>query len=110
MARTRWQTIRDTMPAYEADRTQTRGMGATAEVFRSGREAIRSNHPAGSFAAEGPLAAEITGDHSLAWSLGERSPLARIYDRDGWVLLLGVGHDHNTSLQTSLDHLRRHRS
>src|SRR5262249_32745461 len=29
---------------------------------------------------------------------GEQSPLARLYDLDGWVLLLGVGHDHNTSL------------
>jgi aminoglycoside 3-N-acetyltransferase len=26
------------------------------------------------------------------------SPLARVYDLDGWVLLLGVGHEHNTSL------------
>src|SRR5207247_3252246 len=29
---------------------------------------------------------------------GEGGPLARIYDLDGWVLLLGVGHDSNTSM------------
>ncbi|MCP4092751.1 MAG: AAC(3) family N-acetyltransferase, partial [Planctomycetes bacterium] len=30
--------------------------------------------------------------------LGERSPLARIYELQGSVLLLGVGHESNTSL------------
>jgi len=35
----------------------------------------------------------------------ENSPLARVYDRDGDVLLLGVGHDSNTSL-----HLAEHRA
>ncbi len=93
-----WQTIRDTMPAYEADRTRTRGMGATAEVFRDGKNVLRSSHPAGSFAAEGPVAAQIANRHSLSWTFGEESPLARLYDLDGWVLLLGVGHEHNTSM------------
>lgn len=37
-------------------------------------------------------------DHSLDDALGEGSPLARVYDLDGQVLLLGVGHDNNTSL------------
>ena len=30
--------------------------------------------------------------------MGEGSPLARIYDLGGFVLLLGVGHDSNTSM------------
>ncbi|MDF2718702.1 MAG: aminoglycoside N3-acetyltransferase [Paenibacillus sp.] len=30
--------------------------------------------------------------------MGERSPLARIYEAEGRVLLLGVGHGNNTSL------------
>jgi aminoglycoside 3-N-acetyltransferase len=30
--------------------------------------------------------------------LGEGSPLARLYELEGWVLLLGVGHENNTSL------------
>jgi aminoglycoside 3-N-acetyltransferase len=41
---------------------------------------------------------DIVENHSLAWSLGEQSPLARVYDLDGHVLLLGVGHANNTSL------------
>ena len=36
-------------------------------------------------------------DYELEFGLGEGSPLARIYDLEGWVLLLGCGFDSNTS-------------
>lgn len=93
-----WQTIRDTMPAYDLAMTPTRGMGAIPEAFRRGADVRRSAHPQLSFAARGPQADFITQGHALDFGLGETSPLARLYDLDGWVLLLGVGHANNTSL------------
>ena len=92
-----WQEIRETMPPFEAAVTPSSGMGVVPETFRCRPGVCRSNHPQTSFAAAGPEAAWFTADHCLQDGLGEQSPLARVYERDGWVLLLGVGHERNTS-------------
>ncbi len=93
-----WDTIRATMPAYDPALTPTYHMGIIPETFRKQTEVLRSNHPDASFAARGRHAQRIVADHALVPLFGEESPLARIYDLDGWVLLLGVGHGNNTSL------------
>lgn len=93
-----WEVIRRETPAFDPTISPTRKMGAIVECFRTQPGTIRSTHPHVSFAARGPNAALITAQHSLQAGLGEGSPLARIYDLAGHVLLLGVGHGNNTSL------------
>jgi aminoglycoside 3-N-acetyltransferase len=100
-----WPVIRATMPAYDPAVTPpARQLGVVVQVARTWPGARRSAHPQDSFAAVGPAAETVTAGHALDSGFGERSPLARVHDLDGDVLLLGVGHGSNTSL-----HLAEHR-
>lgn len=105
-----WQTVRNTMPAYDPDTSPTRMMGVLAENFRRWPGALRSNHPQGGFVAVGKHAATITANHDLEQQFGDQSPLGRLYDLDGYVCLLGVGYGNNTSLHLAeerMDNPRR---
>ena len=100
-----WQTVYEEWPAFDPATTPTRQMGIIADTFRHWPGVVRSYHPTGSFAVWGQHAKWISAEHQLDAPFGEQSPLARIYDLDGQVLLLGVVHANNTSL-----HLAEHRS
>jgi aminoglycoside 3-N-acetyltransferase len=92
------ERIRESMPPFRPAVTTTRSMGAIPECFRNYPGAVRSRHPLYSFAAWGADAETVVDDHGFENGMGEDSPLARVYERDGCVLLLGTGHETNTSL------------
>jgi aminoglycoside 3-N-acetyltransferase len=93
-----WPAIRAQAPGFDRSRTPSRWMGVIAETVRTWPGARRSDHPQVSFAAVGRQSASVTGVHQLDDALGEHSPLGAVYRLDGKVLLVGCGHDSNTSL------------
>ena len=93
-----WQLIRENWPAYNKDITPTNTMGTVAEMFRKWPGTLRSDHPARSVAAWGKHAEYLTSAHDLSNIFGDGSPIGKLYEQDGLVLLIGVGYDKNTSL------------
>lgn len=93
-----WPLIREHWPAYDKRITPTNTMGAVAEMFRTWPGTLRSDHPARSVAANGRQAQYLTQHHTLSNIFGDGSPMGRLYELDGYVLLIGVGYDKNTSL------------
>lgn len=74
-----------------------RGMGVVADTFWRMPGVLRSDSPH-AFAAVGAHAAFVTSDRPLDLPHGPDSPVGRVLERDGRVLLLGVGHDANTTV------------
>jgi aminoglycoside N3'-acetyltransferase len=72
-------------------------LGVTAELFRRFPNVRRSNQPF-AFAALGPAAEAITGDPLPLPPHRPESPVGRVFERGGQILLLGVGHDANTTI------------
>ncbi|MBR46883.1 MAG: AAC(3) family N-acetyltransferase [Rhodospirillaceae bacterium] len=99
----RLDEIRDQTPAYDVARTPTRGLGLVAEYFRTYPGVLRSGHPQSSFTALGPSAETLTAGHALDNRFGPQSPLGRLVDIGGKILLLGAPHD-----TASLFHLTQH--
>jgi aminoglycoside 3-N-acetyltransferase len=83
---------RNRMTAFDEASTPATGVGSIAEALRITPGAVRSSHPQSSFAAIGPVAAELMARHPLTSHLGMDSPLGRLYQRDTLILLLGVGY------------------
>lgn len=93
-----YDAVRAALPPYDPAWTPTRTMGAVAEALRTQPGTLRSAHPHRSFVARGPHAEQVLDRHDLDDPVGEGSPLAAVHRLDGQVLLLGVGHEKNSSL------------
>jgi aminoglycoside 3-N-acetyltransferase len=72
-------------------RTSPSYNGVITEAFRRRPQAVRSVHATHAYAAIGPVAAELCAGHLEAGTFGMESPLGKLAQRGGWVLLIGVG-------------------
>jgi len=84
------------------DRTESRcrAVGIVADTFWRMPGVLRSDSPH-AFAAFGPLAERITEPHPVDIPHGLHSPPGRVYELGEQVLLLGVGHDADTTIHVA---------
>ncbi|ARI75494.1 aminoglycoside N(3)-acetyltransferase [Halobacillus mangrovi] len=106
------ETIRNTMPAFDPDKTPSTYLGVLPELFRKFPGVSRSYHPAFSISAWGKEAERMTERHELSYPLSDTSPLGQAYEREAKILLLGVGYDSNTSFHLSeyRSHVRKEKT
>lgn len=95
---------------FDPEKTACVGMGVVADGFWRRPGVLRSNSPH-AFAAVGPKAADITAGHPLDVPHGLNSPAGRVYELAGQILLLGVGHDADTTIHVAetMAHVRYRR-
>ena len=85
---------------FDAKRSATM-LGAINEAFRKRPNVVRSLHPKSSVAACGQHADAIVRDHHKADTAhGDDTPYTRVADLNGYVMLMGVDQDRNTTLHT----------
>jgi len=91
-----WGINDDTV--FEAESTPVAAdLGVVAQTFLHMPGVVRNNHPF-AFAARGPLAETILADPLPLPPHSPKSPVGRVHEANGMVLLLGVNHDANTTL------------
>jgi aminoglycoside 3-N-acetyltransferase len=82
---------------FDPATTDCRWLGVVADTFWRMPGVVRSDNPH-AFAARGPRATEICAPHPLDRPHGIDSPAGRVHDLNGKVLLIGVGHDADTTI------------
>jgi len=85
---------------FDRARMPCRAVGIVADTFWRMPGVLRSDNPH-AFAAFGPQAVPITRPHPVDIPHGVDSPPGRVFKLNGSVLLLGVGHDCNTTLHVA---------
>lgn len=75
--------------------------GAITEAFRKLPGAVRSLHATHPVAATGEGAARLVEGHDACHAFGEGSPLWRLWEQDGWVLLMGCDNLSNSTIHTA---------
>lgn len=91
--------FREDVPAFDPERSRaTRDNGFWPEMLRTTPGALRSGNPGASMAAIGGRAAWFVADHALDYGYGPLSPLGKLVEAKGTVLMLGATLDQMTLL------------
>nr|6MN0_A Chain A, Aminoglycoside N(3)-acetyltransferase [uncultured bacterium]6MN0_B Chain B, Aminoglycoside N(3)-acetyltransferase [uncultured bacterium]6MN0_C Chain C, Aminoglycoside N(3)-acetyltransferase [uncultured bacterium]6MN0_D Chain D, Aminoglycoside N(3)-acetyltransferase [uncultured bacterium]6MN0_E Chain E, Aminoglycoside N(3)-acetyltransferase [uncultured bacterium]6MN0_F Chain F, Aminoglycoside N(3)-acetyltransferase [uncultured bacterium]6MN1_A Chain A, Aminoglycoside N(3)-acetyltra len=91
--------MREHIPAFDPLRSRSiRDNGFWPELIRTTPGALRSASPGASMAAIGGEAEWFTADHALDYGYGPRSPLGKLVEAKGKVLMLGAPLDTMTLL------------
>lgn len=91
--------LRDHLPAFDPLSSRaTRSNGYWPELLRTTPGALRSASPGASMAALGGKAEWFIADHALDYGYGPNSPLGKLVEASGKVLMLGAPLDTMTLL------------
>lgn len=85
--------IRASKPAFHKKKTASE-CGEFSNQFMRNDGVYRSNHPTHSFLAWGKYAKLICDRHPLHFSLGKDTPIDKVVEMNGYVLLLGISYRH----------------
>ena len=95
-----WDKVGRETPYYDV-RTTVPDNGTLAEVVAFRKDGVRSLHPTHSVAVFGKdAAAFVRGEEKCASPAPPGSCISRLYEENGKVLLVGVGHERNTYLHS----------
>lgn len=95
-----WNKVWRESPHYDV-RSTVPDIGTLAEVAAFRKDGVRSLHPTHSVAVFGKGAAEfVRGEEKCSSPAPVGSCISRLYEANGKVLLVGVGHERNTYLHS----------
>jgi aminoglycoside 3-N-acetyltransferase len=89
----------ESIPYFDINKSPaSKDYGVLVELIRSNPLAVRSKNPGGSMSAIGKDANWMCADHDYQYGYGSNSPLGKIYQKNGKILLLGSDLDQVTIL------------
>lgn len=102
-----WANVNAANPHYDV-RTTVPCIGTLAKVAAFRRDGVRSLHPTHSMAGFGKRAREyLRGEEYASTPAPLGGALSRLYEENGKVLLIGVGHERNTYLHAVDERINR---
>ena len=102
-----WANVNAANPHFDV-RSTVPCIGTLAKVAAFRKDGVRSLHPTHSMAAFGKHAREyIQGEEQAATPAPMGGALSRLYELNGKVLLVGVGHERNTYLHAVDERISR---